>query len=298
MAAAVEGSITAAAASHGTSQASASRRLDRLERDLGVQLLTRSPTGVELTDEGRRVVESGDALVAAAHELVRVAAQELPDTSKIPVAASLTVAEHLLPRWIGVFHSRSYHARVRPHIGNSEFVVNQLLTNRVHLGFVEDIAPHPEMASRTVAHDRMSMVVAPDHPWSRKDGPVPRSAITKSGLVVREVGSGTRAVVDAYLASFPDGVEVHEYRSNTAVKVAVRSGVAATITSELVVADELSTGNLIAVPFEGEPLMRPIRAVWPQTRHLAGPALEFLRVAESLGGADGMPDGGAGRGRD
>ena len=287
MAAAVKGSITAAAASHGTSQASASRRLDRLERDLGVQLLIRSPTGVELTDEGRSVVEAGDALVTAAHELVRAAAQEVPDTSKIPVAASLTVAEHLLPRWVDLFHYRSRHARVRPHIGNSEFVVHQLLTNRVHLGFVEDIAPHPEMASRTVAHDRMRMVVAPEHPWSRKDGPVPRSAITESGLVVREVGSGTRAVIDAYLTSFRENVEVHEYRSNTAVKVAVRSGVAPTITSELVVADEVSTGHLIAVPFEGEPLVRPIRAVWPQSRRLAGPALEFLQVAESLGGTDG-----------
>lgn len=285
MAAGVRGSITAAAASLEISQASASRRLDRLERDLGVQLLTRSPAGVALTDEGRRVVAAGDALIAAAHELIRAAAPALPDTSTIPVAASLTVAEYLLPRWVEAFHSRSNRARVRPYIGNSEFVVRRLLTNRVYLGFLEDISPHPEMVSRTVAHDRMCMVVGPEHPWTRRAGPVPRSAVAEAGLVVREVGSGTRAIVDDYLSSFPESVELHEYRSNTSVKVAVRSGLAPTITSELVVRGEVDTGSLVAVPFEGGPLVRPIRAVWPQSRHLTGATLEFLRIAETLGPA-------------
>lgn len=276
------GSISAAAHGLGISQASASRRLDRLERDLGAQLLVRSHTGVTLTDQGRRVVEAGHHLLAAARELTHAAADSSNGTSMVLVAASLTVAEHLIPHWIRHFHAHVGQGRIRPQIGNSEFVVAQLLTNRAQLGFLEDIAPHPEMVSRTVAHDQMSMVVPAGHPWTRRAGPASRADVATAGLVVREVGSGTRALVDTYLQTLADGIELHEYTSNTAVKVAVRSGVAPAITSDLVVADEIAAGELAAVPFEGAPLAREIRAVWPRRRRLSGPALDFLRTVESL----------------
>ncbi len=281
IAAEAHGSISAAATSLGISQASASRRLDRLERDLGTQLLTRSHTGTTLTDEGRRVAEAGRGLLTAAREVTHAATDSPTDPSTVLVAASLTVAEHLIPHWIRHFHATTGQGRIRPQIGNSEFVVSQLLTNRAHLGFLEDIAPHPEMVLRTVAHDQMCMVVPAGHPWTRRTGPVPRSEVAAAGLVVREVGSGTRALVDTYLQTLPDDIELHEYTSNTAVKVAVRSGVAPAITSELVVADEIAADELAAVPFEGAPLVREIRAVWPRRRRLSAQALDFLRIVES-----------------
>lgn len=275
------GSISAAAASLGISQASASRRLERLERDLDTQLLARSHTGTALTDEGQHVVEAADTLMAAAREVIYTATDGASGASTVQVAASLTVAEHLIPQWVRAFHIRSSRARIRPQIGNSEFVVTQLLTNKAQIGFLEDIAPHPEMVSRTVAHDRMCMVVAPGHAWTRRAAPVSRTDVAASGLVVREPGSGTRAVVDTYLKTVPGDVELFEYASNTAVKVAVSSGVAPTITSELVVRDEVAAGEFVTVPFDGAPLLREIRALWPRRRRLHGPALDFLRVVEA-----------------
>lgn len=51
------GSITKAARSLGLSQATVSRQMDKLERNAGVRLLERSPSGAELTPEGIRLVE-------------------------------------------------------------------------------------------------------------------------------------------------------------------------------------------------------------------------------------------------
>src|SRR5690606_31694012 len=103
--------------------------------DLGSPLLTRSHTGTRLTDQGRRVAEAGHGLLAAAREVTRAATDGPPDSSTIQVAASLTVAEHLIPHWIRRFHARTGQGRIRPQIGNSEFVVAQLLDNRAQLGF-------------------------------------------------------------------------------------------------------------------------------------------------------------------
>jgi molybdate transport repressor ModE-like protein len=51
------GSLTKAARSLGLSQATVSRQMDKLERNAGVRLLERSPSGAELTPEGIRLVE-------------------------------------------------------------------------------------------------------------------------------------------------------------------------------------------------------------------------------------------------
>jgi len=52
-----EGSLTRAARALGLSQATVSRQMDKLERSIGIRLLERSTSGVELTREGMKLVE-------------------------------------------------------------------------------------------------------------------------------------------------------------------------------------------------------------------------------------------------
>src|ERR1700734_2134816 len=68
-----QGSIAAAASVVGVSQQALSARMRTLERDLGVTLLARTPSGSHLTEQGRLVVGwAEDVLVDAdrlAHNL-------------------------------------------------------------------------------------------------------------------------------------------------------------------------------------------------------------------------------------
>src|SRR3954452_14759888 len=92
------GSLTAAAAEMRVSQPSASKRLSALEQRLGLQLVNRTPQGSALTPAGTvvcgwaaRVLAEVTVLLDGAEALRRNRAAELT------IAASLTVAEHLLP---------------------------------------------------------------------------------------------------------------------------------------------------------------------------------------------------------
>src|SRR5436309_10657745 len=96
------GSLTGAAAELGISQPAASKRMSFLERRLGVQLLERTRLGSSLTTSGElvsgwasRVLHELGVLVDGVEVLRRESAAQLT------VAASLTVAEHLLPLWLG-----------------------------------------------------------------------------------------------------------------------------------------------------------------------------------------------------
>jgi DNA-binding transcriptional LysR family regulator len=63
------GSFASAASATGDSRMSLTRRVEGLERHLGVQLLTRSGAGVDLTPAGRLLLRDGPSIVAAFDEL-------------------------------------------------------------------------------------------------------------------------------------------------------------------------------------------------------------------------------------
>ena len=109
-----QGSLGAAARSAGMAQPNASRSLARLERRLGLVLLQRSPSGSTLTTEGSLVVQwARDVLDAA--ERLRAGASALVGerTSQLTVAASMTVAEHLVPTWLAAYQRAHADVTVR-----------------------------------------------------------------------------------------------------------------------------------------------------------------------------------------
>ena len=96
-----EGSMLAARAQLGVSQQAISLRIRNLEKDLRMRLLVRSARGSRLTPTGELVVGWGTTLLTAADEFSDAVNSLRTDRGKMMrIAASLTIAEHLLPDWI------------------------------------------------------------------------------------------------------------------------------------------------------------------------------------------------------
>ena len=99
------GSMSAAAAELGLSQQAVSLRMRAMERQVGVPLLIRSRRGCELTQAGRLLNEWSASLLADARQLAAgIATLRTDRQAHLRVAASLTIAEHLLPGWLLALH--------------------------------------------------------------------------------------------------------------------------------------------------------------------------------------------------
>src|SRR5215467_1208719 len=95
------GSLGRAASRHRMSQPAVSMRMSQLERRLGLTLLQRGPAGARLTPAGERVVAVSRRVLSATRELMAgVEALVAERSLQLRVAASLTVAEYLLPGWL------------------------------------------------------------------------------------------------------------------------------------------------------------------------------------------------------
>ncbi|MFE6780580.1 LysR family transcriptional regulator [Streptomyces sp. NPDC057702] len=274
------GSLGRAARETGISQPAASGRIRAMERQLGITLVERSPRGSRLTDAGtlvtewaRRVVEAAEALDVGAHAL-----RDRRD-SRLRVAASMTIAEYLLPGWLIALRASRPGTAVSLFAGNSTEVARRLRDGEADLGFVEGVGAPAGLAGAVIGRDRLVVVTAPAHPWARRRHPVPLAELAATPLILRERGSGTRQVLDAALRAFGGLAEpLLELASTTAVKSAAVSGAGPAVLSELAVDDELAAHRLVAVPVEDASLRRELRAVWPVGARPAGPARDLLSL--------------------
>jgi DNA-binding transcriptional LysR family regulator len=276
------GSLTAAAGELGISQPSASKRLTSLERRLGLQLVDRTRRGSALTPAGAlvcgwaaKVLAELAALVDGAEALRRERAAELS------IAASLTIAEHLLPGWIGELRRTRPELHVGLQVMNSARVCELVAHDAVDVGFIESPGPLDGLAAVSVGVDRLVLVVAPGAEWARQRRRVTAVELAATPLITREVGSGTRetGVQALRAAGLAPARPLLELGSSTAVRNAVASGAGPALISELVVAADLAGGGLVEVATVGLDLRRTLRAVWRSGARPAGPAAELVELA-------------------
>ncbi|MBL3665881.1 LysR family transcriptional regulator [Streptomyces sp. M2CJ-2] len=271
------GSLGGAARELGITQPAASSRVRSMERQLGVALVDRSPRGSRLTDAGALVTDWARRIVAAA-EAFDAGAQALRDRrdSRLRVAASMTIAEYLLPGWLLALRSQRPDTAVSLLAGNSASVAGRLLSDEADVGFVEGVTVPSGLDSTVIAHDRLIVVTAPTHAWARRRRPLATEELATTPLILREKGSGTRQVLDTALGGLAR--PLIELSSTTAVKAAAVSGAGPAVLSELAVGEELAMRRLIRIPVHGVALARDLRAVWPTGHRPTGPARDLLTL--------------------
>ena len=275
------GSLGQAAARHALSQPAVSMRMSQLERRLGLTLLMRTPAGTTLTPAGERVVTLSRQVLAEARAMMTgVEALVAAESSHLRVAASLTVAEHLLPGWLAALHRESPDVVLSVEVTNSAKVVDRVRDGVADVGFVEGHEHRlPGLASAAVRSDRLVVVVDPRHPWARRQSPLTGAELAGTELIVREAGSGTREILMDGLAPFGGIRSRLELGSSAAILEAARRGEGPAVLSALAVAADVDAGRLVAVDTEGIDLARVLRAVWPETRPLAPLTERLLNLA-------------------
>lgn len=275
------GSISAAAAAHGVTQPAASMRLRALERLLQVPLLERSTKGARLTPAGTATAEWAAAVLGEMRTLLAgAAALRGGRHSQLRLAASHTVAEYLVPRWLHLLAAEAPEAKVSLTMGNTARVAEMVAKGDVELGFIEGARPPGRLRSKELLADELLVIVAPGHPWRRRRRPITAEQLAATPLVLREPGSGTREVlVDAMAARGLGVTAAMELGSTTAIKAAAMSGTAPAVVSALAVGAELRAGELVEIRCDDLPLSRKIRAIWTRGRPVSPVAVRLLAIA-------------------
>lgn len=233
------GHMTKAARQLGVSQPALSTMLRKLEREVGAELMHRTPKGVELTEAGRVfLTHAEDALrraddgLRAVRELLGLAA------GSIRVGGGATAVGWLLPAAVSAF--RASHPGVRFYVreAGSASVAASIASGELDLGLVT--LPLPEGARRSgdlltepLMEDELRLIVPSRHALAARRS-FRWSDLAGAAVVAFEAGSAVRDVIDR--ASTAHGVAldtVMELRSIDAIRRMVHAGVGVGFVSRL-----------------------------------------------------------------
>jgi DNA-binding transcriptional LysR family regulator len=242
-----EGSISGAARRMYLSQPSVSDRLAELEREARVPLLKRSRRGVELTDQGALLYEGARRALDEMKALEGVL-KTLRDrrSTRMYVAASSTLGEHLFPAWLRRFRARSPETVPELFVGNTQEVVALVSRGAVAFGVVEGEEERDSLESVPLLDDELVVVVPTDHAWTRR--PLTPAGLQEEPFISRERGSGTREVIENHLDKIGITLDVRmELGSTSAIKEAIEAGLGFSILSRETIRLEVEAGHLAVV---------------------------------------------------
>lgn len=272
-----KGSLSGAAAALSISQPAASARLREFEARWRLSIVRRSPRGSTMTTDGEVVVAWARQVLHAA-DFMSNALEALSSRRQaaLVVAASLTVAEHFAPRWLGQLRGQDPGIQAVLQVVNSEAVAQAVRAGKADLGFIETTHMPVGLSRKTVGRDRLCIVVSAGHRWAPRRTPLRREELLTESWVVRENCSGTRSTFEGALRHQPE--VALEATSTAALVGAVLAGVGPAVVSPLSVTAELETGRLVEIPHELN-LRRPLTAVWRSDERLPNAARELLTIA-------------------
>jgi molybdate transport repressor ModE-like protein len=271
-----QGSVSAAAASIGIGQPSASQHLRLLEAAAGQRLVERSGRGSRLTDAGHvlaaRAAQALASLGAAEEELGAIAGLQ---TGTIHLGASTAPGVYLLPDTLGCFRRTYPGVTVEVEVAASDEILRRLLNGRVQLALVGATTADDRIKLEPFLEDEIVGVAKPGlAPLKR--GALAASQLSEFMLLAREPGSSSQRVIDEELRAI--GVRPAgrwELGSSEAIKRAAREGLGVAFLSRYAVAEEVERGDLESFRLaQRPPLLRRFSIA-----HLAGRPLSPAEVS-------------------
>jgi len=272
------GSLSAAASQLGTTQPTVSRRLQALERALGVRLLQRSTHAMKLTGDGERCFAYAKDLLdrwrAMEHDLAGT--QDEPrGTLRVLVAHAFGQDQLIAPlteylrRYPGVAVEWMLHDR-RP-----DFIAEGI-DCAIRVGVVDD----PAVVALRLAEVPRIAIAAPGL-WG--EGPAPahaRDLRTLPWLALR-----TYYRDEVVLTPSPDG-RPHRFAirpqlstdSLYALRNAALAGLGAALISRWVVAADLEHGSLVQLAPRWRAAPLPVYLVYPQARYYPARLRRFIEL--------------------
>src|SRR5215468_8257469 len=195
------GSMTRGAEHLDISQPAVSKQVRELEHTLGVHLFDRIGRRVHLSQAGEVLADYARRLFALAHEAEEAMADvRAVGRGRLAIGASTTIGTYLLPGVVAEFWRRHPGVELLVEIENTEQVHRRLARHELGVGLTEGFVEGEGLDAEVFHQDELVVIAARGHRLAGNPR-VPLSAVRQEPFVLREPGSGTRAVQEQVLAS-------------------------------------------------------------------------------------------------
>ena len=275
-------SISRAAAEMHLTQPAVSMQMKQLEEQIGLALVEQVGKRLFLTEAGRELRGHASDIASRMSDL-NVAMDQFRGLERgLLRLAVVSTANYFLPVLIAEFQKRHPGVRISLQVANRDYVLSALAENSTDLAITGQPPDRIDVVAKYFMDNPLVVIAAPGHALASQES-ISLKRLAEETLVVREVGSGTRAAMERHFAAHRIAYRTGcELGTNEALKQAVRAGLGLGVVSVQTIELELQTQCLRVLPVEGFPIVRKWFVVHRTHKRLSAAARTFREMLLAL----------------
>ncbi len=250
------------------SQPTLSTQIQKLERELGVDLVERGPRQVMLTGAGEAVVEHARVALAEADTIRAIARRATdPEAGSLRLGLFPTLAPYLLPHVVSSLRHRFPNLELLLVEEKTDVVIERLLDGRLDVGLLALPVDRPGLQQELLFTEEFVLAVPADHPLALAGGPVDVSVLVDEDMLLLEEGHCLRdQALD--VCQLTGARERRGFRATSleTLRQMVAAGVGITLLPELAVQPPVARSDDIALLRFTDPVpSRSIAMFWRES---------------------------------
>lgn len=245
--------FTAGARRVNVTQAAISMQIKQLEDEVGLQLFTRTPRRVILT-------EAGEYLLERARKILREHDNALAEIAELAGAehgrlrigsASAEFATQQLPHILQSIREKYPNADIAVTAGTSEKLVDKIMHGEIDIAFVSLPVENSSITTELLFSDEIVAIAHPSHP-SANERYISAAALAGEKLILGERGGNTRRMIDDFFnaANVRPNI-VMELSRQEAINQMVENNLGVGTAGAKTIANEIREGRLVSWLIEG-----------------------------------------------
>lgn len=256
------GSFTKAADALLLSQPTVSEHIRNLEEVLGEKLLDRLGREVLPTPAGKLFYTYARTIVQTKQEAIQALELFKGNLSgHLVLGASTIPGTYLLPVLAAGFKVANPAVQITIRIADSRQIGEDVVKGDLEAGVVGSLLSERRLVFEELFSDELVLAFPPGHRWS-KASTIKLEDLAREPFILRERGSGTRAVMSRILEEHgfdPSRLDVvAEMGSTEAVRQGIKAGIGVSILSRYAVAEDCEHGLLGCSHIKNVNFVRPL----------------------------------------
>lgn len=277
------GSITRAARELHLTQPAVSIQIKNLQNQFEIPLFEVVGKKISITDFGGEIALAAERILDEVNSINSKAAAfrgELIGKLKIAVVST---GKYVIPHFLSDFMKKHQGIELQLDVTNRARVLESLQNNEIDFALVSVLPKNMKVDQVELMQNKLYLVG--DTAPNSVQGFAEDTILNEIPLIFREIGSGTRQVMENFI--FQRNLSVMkkmELTSNEAVKQALIAGLGYSIMPFIGIRNEVLSGELTIIPVKGLPIKHTWRLIWHKSKRFTPVAeayLDFVRKEKS-----------------
>lgn len=247
------GSFTKAADLLHITQPAVSQHIKYLEEYYGCKLFDTTNRKLKLTHQGELLKEFAMTVFSDSKHIRENISAVNTYTLQFSFGATLSIGEYVMPEILSSLLTKYPEMKIHMSVANTQVLLERLNSGELDFIVVEGLFDKSQYDSILFSYERFIPVCSPKSEFANSE--VSFDEITKSRLILRERGSGTREIFENILQKYNYSLQsfdkVIEIGNMAAIKKMVSKGLGITFLFEVAGKMEIDSGILSVIDIHG-----------------------------------------------